>query len=35
MTLNHISKAFGAQVLLDDISFSITRGVRLGLIGRN
>lgn len=35
MTLNHISKSFGAQVVLDDVSFSITRGVRLGLIGRN
>jgi len=35
MTLNHISKAFGPQVLLDDVSLSIGRGVRLGLIGRN
>jgi len=35
MTLNHISKAFGPQVLLDDASLSIGRGVRLGLIGRN
>ncbi|MDQ6972911.1 MAG: ATP-binding cassette domain-containing protein, partial [Mariprofundaceae bacterium] len=35
MTLSHLSKAFGPQVLLDDISFSIGRGVRLGLIGRN
>lgn len=35
MTLNHIYKAFGPQVLLDDVSFSITRGVRIGLIGRN
>nr|WP_162847955.1 ATP-binding cassette domain-containing protein [Mariprofundus erugo] len=35
MTLNHIDKAFGSQVLLDDISLSITRGVRIGLIGRN
>jgi len=35
MNLNHISKAFGPQVVLDDVSFSITRGVRLGLIGRN
>ncbi len=35
MTLNHIAKAFGPQVLLDDVSLSIGRGVRLGLIGRN
>ncbi len=35
MNLNHISKAFGPQVVLDDVSFSIARGVRLGLIGRN
>jgi len=35
MTLSHLSKAFGPQVLLDDISFSLGRGVRLGLIGRN
>jgi len=35
MTLNHIAKAFGAQVLLDDVSLTINRGVRIGLIGRN
>jgi len=35
MTLNHLDKAFGSQVLLDDISLSIGRGVRTGLIGRN
>ncbi|MDQ6987513.1 MAG: ATP-binding cassette domain-containing protein [Mariprofundaceae bacterium] len=35
LTLNHLHKAFGAQVLLDDISLSIARGVRVGLIGRN
>ncbi len=35
MTLNQLSKAFGPQVVLDDVSFSIGRGVRIGLIGRN
>jgi len=35
MTLNHLSKAFGPQVLLDDVSLTIHRGVRIGLIGRN
>jgi len=35
MTLNHLDKAFGPQVLLDDVSLSIGRGVRIGLIGRN
>jgi len=35
MTLNHIAKAFGPQVLLDAVSLTINRGVRIGLIGRN
>jgi len=35
MTLNHLDKAFGSQVLLDDVSISIGRSVRIGLIGRN
>jgi len=35
MTLNHLDKAFGSQVLLDDVSLNIGRGVRIGLIGRN
>ncbi|GAV20783.1 ATP-binding cassette, subfamily F, uup [Mariprofundus micogutta] len=35
MTLNHIDKAFGPQVLLDGVCLSIGRGVRIGLIGRN
>jgi len=35
MTLNHLDKAFGPQVLLDNVSLSIGRGVRIGLIGRN
>jgi len=35
MTLNHLDKAFGPQVVLDDVCLSIGRGVRVGLIGRN
>ncbi|MDQ6990525.1 MAG: ATP-binding cassette domain-containing protein [Mariprofundaceae bacterium] len=35
MQLNHLYKAFGSQILLDDVSLSIGRGVRIGLIGRN
>lgn len=35
MTLNHLDKAFGSQVLLDDVSLNIGKGVRIGLIGRN
>jgi ABC transport system ATP-binding/permease protein len=35
MTLNHVSKAFGPQVVLDDVSLTVARGVRVGLIGRN
>jgi len=35
MTLNHLDKAFGPQVVLDDVSLTIGRGVRIGLIGRN
>ncbi|MDX8391736.1 MAG: ATP-binding cassette domain-containing protein [Mariprofundaceae bacterium] len=35
MTLSHIDKAFGPQVLLDDVSLTIARGTRMGLIGRN
>jgi len=35
MTLNHLDKAFGSQILLDDVSLNIGKGVRIGLIGRN
>jgi len=35
LTLNHIHKAFGPQVLLDDVSLTVKRGARIGLIGRN
>jgi len=35
MTLNNLDKSFGPQVLLDNVSLSIGRSVRIGLIGRN
>jgi ABC transport system ATP-binding/permease protein len=35
LTLNHIHKAFGLQVVLDDVSLTVMRGARIGLIGRN
>ncbi|MFZ5563222.1 MAG: ABC-F family ATP-binding cassette domain-containing protein [Thermodesulfobacteriota bacterium] len=31
----NISKSFGAEALLDDISFDINKGERVGLVGRN
>jgi ATP-binding cassette subfamily F protein uup len=35
ITLNHLDKAFGSQVLLDNVSLSVGQGARIGLIGRN
>lgn len=35
ITVSHLSKSYGSQVLLDDVSFTITPGQRVGLIGRN
>jgi len=35
VTLHQISKAYGPQVLLDDVSLRIPRQARIGLIGRN
>ncbi|OIO66098.1 MAG: ABC transporter [Zetaproteobacteria bacterium CG_4_9_14_3_um_filter_49_83] len=35
LTISHLSKAYGPQILLDDVTLSITRGARMGLIGRN
>lgn len=32
---NHISKAFGEQLLIDDLSFSLPRGGIVGIIGAN
>ncbi len=33
--LNHIEKSFGAQVLFDDLTFTVNRRERVGLVGRN
>ncbi len=35
LSLKGVAKAFGQQVLLDGVSLTIDRGVRVGLIGRN
>ncbi len=35
LTLSHVHKAFGPQIVLDDVSLTVRRGARLGLIGRN
>lgn len=35
LSLKGVTKAYGPQVLLDNVSLTIGRGVRVGLIGRN
>lgn len=35
LTCQNLSKAFGSQVLFENLSFSIKEGDRIGLIGRN
>jgi ATP-binding cassette subfamily F protein 3 len=35
LTAHHISKSFGAQIILDSVSFSVHRGERVGLVGPN
>lgn len=35
LTLSHIHKAFGPQIIFDDVSLTVMRGARVGLIGRN
>ena len=35
ITLSHVCKSFGPQVVLDDVSLSVPHGARMGLIGRN
>jgi ATP-binding cassette subfamily F protein 3 len=32
---NKLSKGFGTQVLFEDVSFNMTKGERVGLVGRN
>ena len=35
LDVQHLTKSFGARVLMDDISFSIDAGQKVGLIARN
>ncbi len=35
LSAQHVSKAFGPQVVLDDATFTLTRGEKVGLIGAN
>ena len=35
LTAHHISKTYGIQQILQDISFSISAGERIGLVGPN
>ena len=35
LTLRNVSKAYGQKVVLDDISLSVLRGARIGVIGHN
>ncbi|MHB8928815.1 MAG: ABC-F family ATP-binding cassette domain-containing protein [Bacillota bacterium] len=35
LTINNVSKYYGAQRVLDNVSFAIARGERVGLVGRN
>ena len=35
LTVHHVSKSYGTQPILRDISFSINAGERIGLVGPN
>lgn len=35
LQINNVSLSFGAQTLLDDVSFTLHSGERIGLVGRN
>ena len=35
LDVQHLTKSFGADVLFDDISFSIAEGQKVGLVAKN
>jgi ATP-binding cassette, subfamily F, member 3 len=35
LTVHHLSKSFGIEIILHDITFSLNRGERIGLVGPN
>ena len=35
INLNQISKSFGSKLVLQDVSFQINAGDKIGLVGRN
>ena len=35
LQVSHLSKSYASQVVLDDVSFTMGAGERLGLVGRN
>ena len=35
LTAQHLRKSFGPQVVLDDATFTLARGEKVGLIGAN
>jgi len=35
LTVHHISKSYGLEIILNDITFSLNAGERLGLVGPN
>ncbi|MDR2157477.1 MAG: ATP-binding cassette domain-containing protein, partial [Clostridiales Family XIII bacterium] len=35
IAVSHLSKSFGANVILDDVSFNVNKGERVGIVGGN
>ena len=35
LTVHHLSKSYGIETILHDITFSLNRGERIGLVGPN
>ena len=33
--VSNLSKAYGTQVIFDDVGFTVNAGERIGLVGRN